>query len=74
MPVFNVSLSAFVMLVIFAVLIVGTIKAYWNLINDDTRPKQPVHDLESECDESSNTQRKRRRQDRRELAESGASL
>jgi hypothetical protein len=47
---YGVSLSIFVMLVMFVVLIVGTIKAVWSLINDDTggspaieRLKKPEH-------------------------------
>jgi hypothetical protein len=67
--VFGVSLSACVMLVIFGVLIVGTAKAFWNLFNDDTRPKQPVQDLKSQCSTGSNTTRNRRRQGRREPAD-----
>jgi hypothetical protein len=67
--VFGVSLSACVMVVIFGVLIVGTAKAFWNLFNDDTRPKQPVQDLKYESTASLNTTRKRRRQDRREPAD-----
>ena len=46
---FNVSLSAFVMVVIFGVLIVGTIKAYWSLINDETCSKRLVQKVKSEC-------------------------